>query len=128
MLDIFPPIIVFESCFNIIRDVIFDVLASCQVFSSVLGALHIESDSNIKVFKHIVHYDKVSLILLLTRVFPHHLVKAEKARYQSLWVLIDVLEILFEYASKLEEFSLRYLLDQIILVLRIIEERATFSR
>ena len=42
-------------------------------------------------------------------------------------VAIDVLKILLEYASKLKEFSLRYLLDQIILVLRIVEERATFS-
>ena len=127
VLDVFPPIVVFQGCLNVIRDVVCNILFSRQVFSAMLRALHIEPDSNIKVFEHVIHDDEEPLILLLSRVFPDDLVKAKEARYQCFWVRFNMRKILLENASELEEFPLGDLLDEIVLVFRVVEKRATFA-
>ena len=72
--DVLSPVVVLQCCLHVVRDMIRKGLVGCEVLSSMLRALQVEPDSNFEVFEDVVHNHEVSLILLLSSVFPHDLV------------------------------------------------------
>ena len=76
----FSPVVVFESCLDVIISVIVYILTLGKVLSTMNWALEIETEADVEVFEHVIHDYKKSFVLFLLGIFPNYLMKAKEAR------------------------------------------------
>ena len=75
----FSPVVVFEGCLYLVGNVIWYILVTLEMLSTMDRAFQIKSYAYIEIFKHVVHDHQESFVFFLLCVFPNHLMKTKES-------------------------------------------------